>query len=69
MITSPSSKRFLPKTAYVEKYKEILHDDIHSIAMGTWSSNTNDKTTYAAGLRRYGASKLLSITTLYVVKK
>ncbi|KAF2829892.1 NAD(P)-binding protein [Ophiobolus disseminans] len=39
-------------------------ESIDSIATGRWSSTEGDKTGWAAGYRRYGASKLCGVTTI-----
>ncbi|KAH7113767.1 putative short-chain dehydrogenase [Dendryphion nanum] len=48
-----------------EKYNTIINSSsIDPIAKGTWSANKDDKTGWAAGYRRYGASKLCGVTMI-----
>lgn len=44
-----------------DKHKKIILDDLERIAKGTWSANEDDSTGWAAGYRRYGASKLCGV--------
>ncbi|KAI1770958.1 putative short-chain dehydrogenase [Hypoxylon cercidicola] len=46
------------------KYKTVISESLEPIAKGTWSANENDNTAWAAGYRRYGASKLCSLVTV-----
>lgn len=53
-------------TAFKEdKYQELILDDLGPIAKGTWSPSKDDTTGWAAGYRRYGASKLCGVTMMY----
>lgn len=49
------------------QFKTIIADDLEMLATGTWSSNKDDKTSWAAGYRRYGASKLCAVAMMYVI--
>ncbi|KAF2477175.1 uncharacterized protein BDR25DRAFT_339170 [Lindgomyces ingoldianus] len=47
------------------KYNTIFNSgSIDAIAKGNWSLSKDDKTGWAAGYRRYGASKLCCVTTI-----
>lgn len=52
-------------TAFKEKkYQEFIVENLDSIAEGTWSPSKDDTTGWAAGYRRYGASKLCGVTMM-----
>ncbi|KAI1842345.1 hypothetical protein JX266_011513 [Neoarthrinium moseri] len=64
---NPHDKLNMEKTAYTDKrYRTTIQDDLGSIAKGTWSANKNDTLGWAAGWRQYGATKLCSVTMMYV---
>jgi len=47
------------------KYNTIFTSDtIDAIAKGEWSATKDDTTGWAAGYRRYGASKLCGVTMM-----
>jgi hypothetical protein len=43
------------------RHKKFITDSLEPIAKGTWSANEDDSTGWAAGYRRYGASKLCGV--------
>jgi NAD(P)-dependent dehydrogenase (short-subunit alcohol dehydrogenase family) len=47
-----------------DRYRTIIRQDLEPIVKGTLSANADDATTWAAGYRRYGASKLCGITMM-----
>ncbi|ROV97123.1 hypothetical protein VMCG_07516 [Cytospora schulzeri] len=55
----PQDRHNAYNAAYVGKYhnRDIISDDLEPIARGTWSPSKDDSTRWAAGYRRYGASK------------
>ncbi|KAI1498630.1 putative short-chain dehydrogenase [Biscogniauxia marginata] len=55
--------------AYKDKYSTVISDSLEPIANGTWSANKDDDTAWAAGYRRYGASKLCSMTMLQELQR
>lgn len=52
-----------------EKYKTFISDDLEPIAEGTWSANKDDSSGWAAGYRRYGASKLCGVTMIHELQR
>ncbi|KAI1144954.1 NAD(P)-binding protein [Nemania diffusa] len=51
------------------QFKTIIADDLEMLATGTWSSNKDDKTSWAAGYRRYGASKLCAVAMIHELQR
>ncbi|KAI0391447.1 NAD(P)-binding protein [Xylariaceae sp. FL0594] len=47
------------------KYKEIVSKDLETVANGSWSADKDDTTSWAAGYRRYGASKLCAVSMIH----
>ncbi|RDA87744.1 hypothetical protein CP532_1779 [Ophiocordyceps camponoti-leonardi (nom. inval.)] len=52
-----------------QRYKTIISDDLEPLAKGAWSASVDDKTGWAAGYRRYGASKLCAVTMLHELQR
>ncbi|OTA84574.1 hypothetical protein M434DRAFT_377725 [Hypoxylon sp. CO27-5] len=51
------------------RYKTMITDDLEPIAKGTWSSNSDDETDWAAAYRRYGASKMCGVAMIHELQK
>ncbi|KAH7316992.1 putative short-chain dehydrogenase [Stachybotrys elegans] len=51
------------------EYQSILSTDLEPIAKGTWSATADDNTIWAAGYRRYGASKLCGVTMIHELQR
>ncbi|ETS84700.1 hypothetical protein PFICI_02725 [Pestalotiopsis fici W106-1] len=47
------------------RYKTMVFDDLEPLAKGTWSSNADDNTSWAAAYRRYGASKMCGVAMIH----
>lgn len=59
---NPEHQQNVMNGAYKDdKHKRFIVDDLEPIAKGTWSANEDDSTGWAAGYRRYGASKLCGV--------
>lgn len=63
---SPRDKHNSLNGAYDdERFKYFISDDLEPIAKGSWSATKDDTTGWAAGYRRYGASKLCGVMMMY----
>ncbi|KAF2703703.1 NAD(P)-binding protein [Pleomassaria siparia CBS 279.74] len=69
-ISSWSHNPHDPRNSWNGSFKEARYntifssDTINPIAKGSWSTSKDDKTGWAAGYRRYGASKLCGVATI-----
>ncbi|KAF2005113.1 NAD(P)-binding protein [Amniculicola lignicola CBS 123094] len=65
-ISSWSHNPHDPRNSWNGAFKNRIFNtsSIEPIAKGTWSLSKDDKTGWAAGYRRYGASKLCGVTTI-----
>ncbi|CAN8101873.1 unnamed protein product [Discula destructiva] len=67
---NPQDRRNLGKGAFSEsRYRQFITDDLEPIAKGTWSANKDDTTNWAAGYRRYGASKLCGVMMIHELQR
>ncbi|KAF2966948.1 hypothetical protein GQX73_g6605 [Xylaria multiplex] len=51
------------------RFKTIIADNLEPLATGTWSADKDDKTSWAAGYRRYGASKLCAVAMIHELQR
>ncbi|KAI1131980.1 NAD(P)-binding protein [Nemania abortiva] len=51
------------------KHKVMISDDLEPLAKGTWSLDEDDRTNWAAGYRRYGASKLCAVAMIHELQR
>ncbi|ORY06678.1 hypothetical protein BCR34DRAFT_604160 [Clohesyomyces aquaticus] len=74
-ISSWSHNPHDPRNSWNGSFKDPKYNTIFSgettdsIANGTWSLSNDDKTGWAAGYRRYGASKLCGVTTVFELQR
>ncbi|KAI1210113.1 NAD(P)-binding protein [Annulohypoxylon truncatum] len=51
------------------RYKTMITDDLEPLAKGTWSPNIDGEHTWAAGYRRYGASKMCGVAMIHELQR
>ncbi|KAI0397366.1 NAD(P)-binding protein [Xylariaceae sp. FL0594] len=71
-ISSFSHKSTLIRSHCKSTHKTVISSDLEPIAKGTWSPNSaddNNSWTWAAGYRRYGASKLCGVTMIHELQR
>ncbi|KAI1441441.1 putative short-chain dehydrogenase [Annulohypoxylon stygium] len=51
------------------RYKTMITDDLDSVAKGTWSPDVDGEPAWAAGYRRYGASKLCGVSMIHELQR
>lgn len=65
--SSPEDKHNIMNGSFEHnRYKTMITDDLDSVAKGTWSPDVDGEPAWAAGYRRYGASKLCGVSMMYV---
>ncbi|CAJ2508296.1 Uu.00g094820.m01.CDS01 [Anthostomella pinea] len=52
-----------------ERYKTMIAEDLEPLAKGLWSPNNNNEEAWAAGYRRYGASKMCGIAMIHELQR